>query len=92
MAMQLTRFRRAGDQLRATVWLDTTKVGEDGTSPDPAWVRRYEFAAIAPPGTAQADYNVEVRREIRRRARWDLEVMQPSPEGVALSGEGQEIV
>ncbi len=92
MAMQLTRFRRAGDQLRATVWLDTTKLDTDGISPHPDWVRRYEFAAIAPSGMAQADYNVEVRREIRRRARWDLEVMQPSSEGLALSGEGQEIV
>ena len=92
MAMQLTRYRRAGDQLRATVWLDTTKVDTDGISPHPDWVRRYEFAANPPDGMTPADYNVEVRREIRRRARWDLEVMQPSPEGVALSGEGQAIV
>ena len=92
MAMQLTRYRRAGDYLRATVWLDNTKFDVDGISPDPAWVRRYEFAANPPPGMAQADYNVEVRREIKRRARFDLEVMQPSPEGSALPGEGQEIV
>lgn len=80
--MLLLKFRDKGTYIVAVVHLDETKVLEDG-SPDPVWVRRYEYS------TAEMTL-ARVKVEIKRLAQAELATLQAG-EGTALAGEGQAL-
>ncbi len=88
--MKLLRARRYPDRIELSVHLDEAKTIEDG-SPDPEWVRDFEWSAQVPAGVTQTAYVQSIKREAKLLAQAELDARQAQPAGEALPGEGQAL-
>ena len=88
MAMQMLVARRKGRSFRYVVWLDTTKLLPDGTTPDPAWTLEQSWVR---PATEAAGWLTGVRADLHVLCDARLaDLVEAADLGVALPQEGQE--
>lgn len=86
--MQILKHRKRPDgSYRLLVWLDETK--ELDGEPDPAYVRRFDYAP-KPQGITQADYVAMQRRETKLLLEHEAAVADTSA-GTSMQGEGDPL-
>ena len=87
MAMKITHFDDAGSPgFEVTVHLDTTKLGADGATPDPAFVRTWQwgsFESSANPGETKAQYRQRIKNETKLLAQLERDKLVPTRTSVA---------
>jgi len=82
MAMKIQVAQDRGYDYHLEIWLDDTKFDTDGVSPDPEWVRTWNWGKDV--------RRVDMRRETQLLAQGELNKMNPVGV-VALSEQGETL-
>lgn len=87
MAMKITAFDDLNTPgFEVTVHLDTTKLAADGVTPDPAFVRTWQwgsFESSANPGETKAQYRQRIKNETKLLAQVERNRAKPTRTSVA---------
>jgi hypothetical protein len=91
MTARLLVARQRTTHIYIVVHIDTSKVLEDGTTPDPDWVMRFRYPFPVPQEFTAAQYRAWIKDRIREIVTQTLDERQADTAGVALPEEGTDL-
>lgn len=86
MSMQFLTAISDDTGIHYSVWLDTTKTEEDGKTPDPAYVKNYDWSPATTNWSGGAtSYQQMTLTEVKLLAQADLQALQPPQTAPSLT-------
>lgn len=87
MASQYLKAEQQSTQYYFKVWMDTTKTLKDGVTPDPVYIREYNWTLALPTGQNATQYLANIKSEIALLVQVELTKMSPpTPAPTPLAG------